>query len=177
MSTRILQNRDIYRTLVLEHMLRAERSLRIATANLKDMHIEHRRRYRSVLCDFRRLVDAGVDVRILHGAVPSENYLHSLKEADLIGREGFTMRRCPRVHMKCVVVDDLWTFVGSANLTGAGMGVKSDDRRNFELGILTRDDAMRDGVSALFADIWEGHACESCGRKAHCPVPLEEPDF
>ena len=177
MEARLLKNREIYNVLVLEHMLKVQRSLWIATANLKDMHIEHRRRYRSVLTFFRKLADREVDIRILHGAVPSEHYLHSLKTSELIGRQTFTMRRCPRVHLKCVVGDDAWVFLGSPNLTGAGMGVKSVDRRNFEIGILTHDERLRHSVKALFLDIWEGRACEDCGRKKHCPVPLEEPDF
>ena len=177
MDAQFLQNREIYNQLVVAHMLKARASIWIATANVKDMQIEHRRRYRSVLAFFRKLADVDVDVRILHAGVPSESYLHSLKEHALIGHENFTMRRCPRVHQKTVVIDDAWTFMGSANLTGAGMGVKSPGRRNFEVGILTADGALREKVNALFIDIWEGRACEDCGRKKHCPVPLEEPDF
>ena len=177
MEARLLRNREIYTDFVVEHMLTARRSVWIATANLKDMHVEHRRRYRSVLAFFRKLADREVDVRILHAAVPSEPYLHSLKECGLVGREHFTMRRCPRVHLKCVLVDDGWVFLGSANLTGAGMGVKSADRRTFEIGILTRDDVLRAGLTETFLEVWEGRACETCGRKRHCPVPLEEPDF
>ena len=172
-----LQNADIHTEVVRRRMLEAERSLWIATANVKDMHVAHGRRYRSVLRSFRELADRGVDVRILHAGVPGERFRHSLKEARLIDAENFTMRRCPRVHFKCVVVDGEWTFLGSANLTGAGMGAKSANRRNFEMGVLSRDASLRGEVLALFADVWEGRMCEGCGRKRSCPVPLEEPDF
>ena len=177
MQYRLLQNREIYTTLVREHMLEAKRSLWIATANLKDMHVERGRGYRSVLESFRKLAARGVDVRILHSGVPGERYLHSLRGSGLVEARNFTMRRCVRVHLKCVIIDDEWLFVGSPNLTGAGMGAKSDDRRNFETGILTPDAAMRESMKSLFLEIWQGRACKTCGRKKHCPVPLEEPDL
>ena len=177
MAYHFLRNVQVYRELVLSRMLGATHSLWIATANVKDMHVEHGRGYRSVFREFRTLTDRGVDVRILHAGVPGERCRHSLKEAGLVGTHGFTMRRCVRVHLKCVLVDDDWVFLGSPNLTGAGMGAKSETRRNFEIGVLTRDGALREDVKTLFLDIWDGRMCKNCGRKKSCPVPLEEPDF
>ena len=172
-----LRNAQVYQELVLSRMLKVRRSLWIATALLKDMHVEHGRRYRSVLREFREMTARGVEVRILHAGVPGERYRHSLTEAGLVGTPGFTMRRCVRVHFKCVLGDDAWLFLGSPNLTGAGMGAKGEARRNFELGILTTDPSLREHVKTLFLDVWDGRACTSCGRKRYCPVPLEEPDF
>ena len=177
MEYELLSKRRIYEELVQKRILKARRAISIATANLKDMHVEHRGGYRSILEPFRKLSSRGVDIRILHASVPSEPYLRSLKQSDLIGDPRFTMRRCVRVHFKCVIVDDSWTFMGSPNFTGAGMGAKGDTRRNFEMGILTRDDEFRADLDGLFNEVWEGRMCENCGRKAHCPVPLEEPDF
>jgi phosphatidylserine/phosphatidylglycerophosphate/cardiolipin synthase-like enzyme len=177
MKMTLLRNDEIYRELVLERMLEAKRSLWIASANLKDMHVEHPRRFRSVLEVFRELADRRVDVRVLHAGVPSERYLRRLKDADLIGRANFTMRRCVRVHLKCVLIDDAWAFIGSPNLTGAGMGGKSPNRRNFEIGLLTDDADLYERTASLFLDIWQGAPCDDCGRKRLCPVPLEEPDF
>ena len=37
-----------------------------------------------------------------------------------------------------------WHFVGSANLTGAGLGAKHKDKRNFEAGFMF-DDAQQLG--------------------------------
>ena len=177
MDYQFLQNAGVYREVILGPVLEAKRSLWIASANVKDMHVEGARRYHSVLKDFRKLADRGVDVRVLHAGIPGERYRHSLKEAELIGAANFTMRRCPRVHFKCVLVDADWVFLGSPNLTGAGMGAKSESRRNFEAGILTRDATLREHMTRLFLDVWEGRMCEPCGRKKSCPVPLEEPDF
>ena len=68
-------------------------------------------------------------------------------------------------------------WLGSANLTGAGMGAKSPRRRNFEVALEVRDPELVERTVALFGHVWEGHACADCDRKNVCPVPLEEPDF
>ena len=66
-------------------------------------------------------------------------------------------------------------YLGSANLTGAGLGAKSQRRRNFEAGIWTDELRLIDPVTDMLDSIWTGRQCESCGRKEHCPVPLEGP--
>jgi len=42
---------------------------------------------------------------------------------------------CPRVHFKLMIFDLETVYIGSANLTGAGMGLKGENKRNFEVGI------------------------------------------
>ena len=75
---------------------------------------------------------------------------------------------CPRVHVKSVVVDGTWAYVGSANLTGAGVGAKSVFRRNFEAGIITADAGIVSQVMDQFDAIWQGSHCQKCGRKEFC---------
>jgi hypothetical protein len=68
-------------------------------------------------------------------------------------------------------------YLGSANLTGAGLGAKADGKRNFELGVWTESPQMIDAVQDHFNRLWEGRECTSCKRKDICPVPLEEPEL
>jgi hypothetical protein len=68
-------------------------------------------------------------------------------------------------------------YLGSANLTGAGLGAKGEGRRNFEMGIWTESAEMIEGVLDEFNMLWEGMRCEGCGRREVCPVPLEEPEL
>ena len=121
---------------------------------------------------FEELSQRGVQVRLLHSGVPSGPFLARLKEHI---PKGLTMRRCPRAHVKAVIPDGKCMYVGSANLTGAGMGAKSLRRRNFEAGIWTDDLSLIDPVLDMLNDIWDGRQCADCGRKQHCPEPLEEP--
>jgi phosphatidylserine/phosphatidylglycerophosphate/cardiolipin synthase-like enzyme len=148
----------------------------LATADVKDLHFpagDTRRAY-SILDAFEDLSARGVEIRLLHSGVPSEVFLRELKEhfpANLV------MRRCPRVHVKAVIADGRAMYLGSANLTGAGLGAKSARRRNFEAGIWTDEVALIDPVLDMLDGIWTGRPCRDCGRKSHCPVPLEEPDL
>jgi phosphatidylserine/phosphatidylglycerophosphate/cardiolipin synthase-like enzyme len=90
---------------------------------------------------------------------------------------GLAIRRCPRLHAKAVVIDCRAMYLGSANLTGAGLGAKADGRRNFELGAWTESPALIDAVLDQFNALWEGRRCDTCRRKDVCPVPLEEPQL
>ena len=79
------------------------------------------------------------------------------------------MKQCPRVHMKAVIVDGAWLYLGSANFTGAGLGMKGDDKRNFELGFVTEDFELLDRVQAMFDALWRGEPCSSL--QAARPLP------
>jgi hypothetical protein len=85
----------------------------------------------------------------------------------------FEMRLCPRVHLKAVVVDGAFLYLGSANWTGAGLGAKGTERRNFELGVVTDDALLLDDVQEVFDRIWRGAECEGCKLRDVCPAPLD----
>lgn len=156
-----------------EALERCRRRLFIATADVKHVHVPtgggRARSFLAVLGDLSR---RGVEIRLLHSGVPTQPLLEAIKERL---PAGLTMRRCPRVHAKAVIVDSRWMYLGSANLTGAGLGAKSVRRRNFEAGIWTDELALIDPVADMLEEIWSGACCKACGRHEHCPVPLEEP--
>ncbi len=154
----------------------AQVDLAIATADFKAMLVpeDGGSRARSIIAVLRALAKRGVEVRVLHAGVPSSAALDELCEAL---PEELTLRRCPRVHTKAVIVDAAWMYLGSANLTGAGLGAKSPTRRNFEAGVCSAAPELIDPVLTWFDELWEGALCEDCGRREHCPVPLEEPEL
>jgi phosphatidylserine/phosphatidylglycerophosphate/cardiolipin synthase-like enzyme len=166
-----------FRRIVVEGICAAKVSVDIATADFKAMLVPtggggRGRRAESIVAVLRRLAIRGVEVRLLHAGVPSGPALRELKRdlpANLI------IRRCPRLHAKTVVIDARAMYLGSANLTGAGLGAKADGRRNFEWGVWTTAPAMIDGVLDQFNALWAGQQCDGCKRKDVCPVPLEEP--
>jgi len=169
-----LEDWELHQRVLLDEVLKAKRSVWIATATLKDVHVPSQGRYRSILYQFGVLCAGGVEVRILHGGIPSEAFLRSFKKSGLAGDALFTARRCPRVHLKTIVIDSSALFLGSANLTGAGLGAKGETRRNFESGILTHDAEMIARAESYFRVIWNGKMCEGCGRRSICYVPLEQ---
>ena len=78
---------------------------------------------------------------------------------------------CPRVHFKCIIVDGVKAYFGSVNLTGAGMGAKSERQRNFENGVLTDDPALVEPLVEQFDSVWRGDFCRGCGRRDFCGDP------
>jgi phosphatidylserine/phosphatidylglycerophosphate/cardiolipin synthase-like enzyme len=175
MNIHYLENEDIYTSVITEGILRAEESVWIGTANVKDLRVGSGKRYVSILKSFKDLCKKGVEIRILHSGIPSEPFLEDFRKFDMKSEERFTMRRCLRVHFKCVILDGKELFIGSPNLTGAGIGAKGRNRRNFEIGLMIDDEGTLRKVSSLFMRIWKGKECPDCGRKKYCYVPLEEP--
>lgn len=178
----LVSDREHYDDLVLRSMCRARVSIWIATATMKDVHIEApigtaaraRGRYVSLVEQFVSLVRAGVEIRILHGALPSRRLRASLAGATELGAPGFELRQCPRVHLKLVVVDGAAVYLGSANFTGAGLGAKGEGRRNFEMGVVVEDDVLLDTVQSRFDRIWSGRECGACKLRSICPKPLDQ---
>jgi phosphatidylserine/phosphatidylglycerophosphate/cardiolipin synthase-like enzyme len=167
---------DHFSRIVVDGILQAKVSIDIMTADFKTMLVPRpgSRRAPSIVTHFRRLADRGVEIRLLHAGVPSSSALRELKRE--LPR-GLSIRRCPRLHAKAVILDCERMYLGSANLTGAGLGAKGDHRRNFEMGIWTRSAPLIDSVLDQFNQLWEGGQCGSCQRREICPVPLEEPEL
>ena len=175
-QVQLVVNEAHFLRVVTDGILRAKVSLDITTADFKAMLIpeEGRRNARSIVEVLRELADGGVEIRLLHAGTPSSAALRELKER-LPKR--LSIRRCPRLHAKAVIVDCRIMYLGSANLTGAGLGAKSDGKRNFEMGIWTESVGLIDPVLEQFNALWEGRRCQACRRKEVCPVPLEEPNL
>jgi phosphatidylserine/phosphatidylglycerophosphate/cardiolipin synthase-like enzyme len=163
-----------FQKIVIDGLLKAQVSIDVMTADFKAMLVPDNltRRARSIVQIFRQLANRGVEIRLLHAGVPSSAALRELKQ-ELPSR--LTIRRCPRLHAKAVIIDANRMYLGSANLTGAGLGAKADGRRNFEIGIWTESTPLIDAALEQFDALWEGHRCRACKRHDICPVPLEEP--
>jgi phosphatidylserine/phosphatidylglycerophosphate/cardiolipin synthase-like enzyme len=168
----LLQGSELYREVILDKLAHARESVLIATANVKDMQVERNGRFASVLALFSDLAGRGVDLRILHAELPSRPFRASFESRRRLTSGGLSLKICPRVHFKAVVIDGAWVYVGSANLTGAGLGAKGEGRRNFELGLCTEDFETVDRVTALFEAVWTGAECASCKLRSVCPDPI-----
>lgn len=164
---------------VLGAVREARRSVWVATANLKELLIEvpgigRKRRYASVLALLDSLCERGVELRILHAGFPSRPFRAEFDRHENLFEGGLELRMCPRVHLKTVIVDGAFLYLGSANWTGAGLGAKGEHRRNFELGIVTQDEGMLDAVQALYESLWRGEPCACCKLFDECEGPLCE---
>lgn len=161
-----IADRDHY-TEVLSRCAGVKHDLWIGTADLKDLYVQGGRDVVPFLSVLDGLVKRGVEVRLLHAKEPGENF-----RADFDKYPGLWSRLerklCPRVHFKIMVFDCSVAYIGSANLTGAGIGMKGEGNRNFEAGILTDDPMLVDAAANHIDSVWQGAHCKKCRRKEFC---------
>lgn len=156
---------------VIEVVAMARESLWIGTADIKDLYIKQGQQERPFLGLIDELIERGVEVRLIHAKEPGPNFR---QDFDRYKRLVTLLERvmCPRVHFKIIIIDQKLCYIGSANLTGAGMGMKSATRRNFEAGILTDDRTLISQAIEEFDKVWRGSECQHCQRRRHCPDPI-----
>ena len=158
---------------VLARVASVKHSLVIGTADIKDLYVKVGRGSQPFLAVLDQLVRRGVEVRLLHAKEPGPNFQNDFdKFPALIKR--LQRRLCPRVHFKMIIFDCEVAYIGSANLTGAGIGMKSDGKRNFEGGILTDDLALVDAAADHVHSVWSGEHCKTCKRTDYCVGKVAE---
>lgn len=169
-ETEFITDREIYSRVILERVPAAESFVWIGTADVKDLHVERGKgRMVPFLQVLSELLDQGVSVRLLHAKEPGPIFQRDFAKFPNL-EEGLERVLCPRVHFKSVVVDGAFCYLGSANLTGAGMGAKGPHKRNFEHGVISTEAGLVEAVMEQFDHIWMGAACPPCQRKDICPT-------
>lgn len=167
MKTEFITDEEIYRRVILEAVSSAQEFLWLGTSDLKDLHVHKGKQMVPFLEVLSNLVERGVAIRMLHAKEPGQAFRQDFdRYPNLI--TGMERILCPRVHFKTVVVDGKIAYSGSANLTGAGMGAKSGNRRNFESGFITTDPQLVGRIMEQFDLIWMGKRCVKCQRKDFC---------
>ena len=162
-----ITDRQIYEKVICGRIGKAGKFLWIATSDLKDLHVDKGGRMVPFLEILSDLIKRHVEIRLLHAKEPGPAFRRDFdRYPNLIA--GMERILCPRVHLKAVIIDGGFTYTGSANLTGAGMGAKSEHKRNFESGIITDDEVLVGKVMEQFDSIWRGTHCPQCKRKKFC---------
>ncbi|MEO0414444.1 MAG: phospholipase D family protein [Verrucomicrobiota bacterium] len=169
----LLFDEQIYHRIIQELLPSAEKFVWIATADLKDLHVDRGKKYLPFLSVLAELVSSGVQIRLMHAKEPGPRFRKDFdRYPQLIEGEFFERVLCPRLHAKIFIIDGKAAFTGSANLTGAGVGAKSPNRRNFESGVLFQDPQSVNELAEYFDNIWMGNRCDACQRKDVCPDPI-----
>lgn len=117
------------------------------------------------------MVKRGVEVRLIHAKDPEPNWRNDFDRYPMLWTAMERML-CPRVHFKCIIVYGVKANFGSANLIDAGMGAKSERKRNFENGVLTDDQALVEPLVEQFDSVWRGDFCRDCGRRDYYCDPV-----
>lgn len=157
---------------VLAKVTNVKQSLWIGTADIKDLHVKVGATTKPFLAVIALLIRRGVAVRLIHAKEPGPNFRADFDRYPVL-YDRLERVLCPRVHFKMVVFDGKEVYIGSANLTGAGIGMKTADKRNFEAGILTDDPVIIEQAMTQFDEVWRGYHCKYCRRKDICPDPIK----
>ena len=162
-----VHDQQIYKQVICAQVPKAKKFLWLATADLKDLYVDKNGKMVPFLEVLSDLVKKRVEIRLLHAKEPGPAFRKDFdKYPNLL--EGMERILCPRVHLKSIIVDGQFAYTGSANLTGAGVGAKGKDKRNFESGIITTDQELVGQIMDQFDNIWQGSHCKKCKRKEFC---------
>ena len=162
---------DAHYDQVIERIKDVKKTLWIGTADIKDLYVKDGRGTKPLLEVLSELVKKGVAIRLIHAKEPGPAFRQDFdKYPALI--EGVERVLCPRVHFKIIIFDLKMAYVGSANLTGAGIGMKGEKTRNFEAGILSTNKDFVKNAAEQFDSVWMGSFCKSCKRKEFCSDPI-----
>lgn len=164
--TQYISNNEHFES-VLKRVLTVKKQLWIGTADIKDLYFKQGITVTPFLKILSDLVARGVEVRLIHAKEPGPNFRKDFDKYPLL-IEGLERALCPRVHFKMMIFDLKTAYIGSANLTGAAMGMKAKDNRNFEAGILTSDPNLLHNAIDQFDSVWIGSFCNTCKRKPYC---------
>ena len=156
-----------------KHLPQARHHVWIVTADIKDLYVEHHGSFVPFLEVISDLVSEGVAVRLIHAKEPGPRFREDFdRYENLINNELFERILCPRVHTKAIVMDSKKAFVGSANLTGAGLGAKHEHKRNFEAGFLFDEPEAIKKLVDWVDQLYLGDYCLDCKRRDICPDPI-----
>lgn len=172
MSTELLSGRALHERVIEDGLLSATSHAWIATADLKDMHVKRGRRFTPILEELDHLAGQGVTFRVVHGALPSKSFRETLETYPRLTGGSLELQICPRSHWKIMIVDHRLAYCGSANFTGAGLGARSERRRNLEIGVVSTDPDWITQLSELFDTFWIGEHCPECRLRERCPDPI-----
>ena len=156
---------------VIEKIKDCKKTLWIGTADIKDLYVKDGRGTKPLLEVLSDLAKRGVEIRLIHAKEPGPAFRQDFdKYPALI--DGMERALCPRVHFKIIVFDLKIAYVGSANLTGAGLGMKGEKARNFEAGVLSSNKDFVKNAAEQFDSVWMGANCKGCRRKDFCGDPI-----
>ena len=165
-----ISNIDHYKE-VLSRVQSVKHNLWIGTADIKDLYIEMGKEKKPFLALMAQLIRKGVEIRLIHAKEPGPNFREDFDKYPVL-YDRLERVLCPRVHFKMLVFDGKEVYIGSANLTGAGIGMKAETTRNFEAGILTDDLEIVEKAMNQFDDVWIGKHCKKCKRREFCSGPI-----
>lgn len=153
---------------VLGKIVRAKKTVCISTGILRKFQLTSTKDPRAKIQFMEYLnmmADSGIVVRFLYSDVSEgmDSLLDSIKTSS-----NFKIIKCVRNHAKIVIVDDEFAYVGSANITRAGIGQIEENKGNFECGAISNDPVFVADALKYFDFTMSSEPCHGCHRKSSC---------
>ena len=160
---------------VIERICAAKSSIRIMTGDFKRIKLKptakQGKNYNDGTPFIKHLMEKagkGIAVQIICSR-PSKSFKEEYDALDeKIKPKNFRIYFCERNHSKVVIVDNKVAYVGSANVTPAGLAQGVMSPGNFEAGILTENHQFISQLNTLFSKIMNGDYCYNCHLANKC---------
>ena len=173
--TRFITNKSHYEE-VIERICSAKSSIRIMTANFKRFRLKpienQGKDYNDGTPFIERLMEKAVQGVSVQNVCsnPSESFTEEWQDyyRQMGEPELFEYMFCDRNHAKLAIIDDKLAYVGSANVTPAGLGQGVFTPGNFEAGIITENQEVISSIKDFFTMIWDEKYCINCHRAEKC---------
>lgn len=158
-DTRLITNEEHYDE-VVKRICDAKSSIKIMTANFKRFRLKPTAAQGVNYTDGTPFIEylmkkavRGVSVQIICSN-PSASFTEEWQEyyRQMGEPELFEYQFSDRNHAKVYIIDDEIAYVGSANVTKAGLRQLND--ANYEAGVLTDDPKLQSSIKAFFSEVW-----------------------
>ena len=160
---------------VIERACKAKSSIKIMTADFNLFRLKptasQGKKYKDgtpFLEFLMKKSKTGVSVQII--SAETSSWFQGEVERAYCGKAGkeFSVCFCIRNHAKVVIIDDKVAYIGSANMTRAGLGQPYVSPGNFEVGFITEIPEIINSLNDLFSRIEMHEFCEGCHRRKDC---------
>jgi len=160
---------------VIERIRAAKSSIKIMTGDFKRFKLKptakQGKNYNDGTPFIKHLMEKagkGISVHIICSR-PSKYFKEEYDALyEKIKPKNLRMYFCERNHSKVVIVDNKVAYVGSANVTPAGLAQGIMSPGNFEVGILTEDRQFISQLNTMFSKIMNGDYCYNCHLANKC---------